>query len=166
MGSSAFVTVRFDYESFRTTISAHTELYWAAMQFTCPKLFRSKHHHKTTTTKTPKTPPQEHQKHHHKNTKRNNHKNNLRTITPLFSTMACKLATEFLCLYRELSTCEALKKNLCNYKDWPYYVQAPSKPRTWMHEWHMFYHHLVVILGSHMRFPCSIMSHHVPSTVL
>ena len=75
MGSSAFVTVRFDYESFRTTISAHTELYWAAMQFTCPKLFRSKHHRKNTTTKTPKTPPQEHQKHHHKDAKRNNHKN-------------------------------------------------------------------------------------------
>ena len=120
-----------------------------------------------TTTKTPKTQPQEHQKHHHKNTKRNNHKKTpKRTITPLFSTMACKLAAEFLCLYRELPTCKALKRSLCNYKDSSYYVEPPSKPRTWMHGRQMFYHHLVVILGSHMRFPCSIMSHHVPSTVL
>jgi len=114
-----------------------------------------------TTTKTPKTQPQEHQKHHHKNTKRNKW-----TITPLFSTMACKLAGEFLCLYRELSTCKALKRSLCNYKDISYYVEPPSKPRKWMSEWHLFYHHLVEILGSHMRFPCCIMSHHVPSTVL
>ena len=119
-----------------------------------------------TTTKTPKTQPQGHQKHHHKNTKRNNHKNTKRTITPLFSTMACKLAGEFLCLYRELSTCKALKRSLCNYKDISYYVEPPSKPRKWMSEWHLFYHHLVEILGSHMRFPCCIMSHHVPSTVL
>ena len=119
------------------------------------------------------TPPQKHQKHHHKNTKNTTPKTPKRTITKtpkkaiaaLFSTMACKLATEFLSLYKELSTCEDLKKSICRYKQASNYAES-VKPRQWLNQWHHYYHHLVVRLGCHMRFPCSIMSHHVPSTVL